>query len=88
MPHQTVTVLLGVIEVPFKVVTGTAVATITKEIFKALNFPHLKPVSEVLFKPAKQKLNVLDQLTEHLTRQHNSAEAEIYVVEGLKTDLL
>ena len=42
----------------------------------------------ILFGPAKQELEVLGQFTECLTYQQASTETEVYVVRGLKTNLL
>jgi len=82
------TVLVGKTEVQFKLDTGAAVTAITEETYKSLKSVTLKKPSKLLYGPARQELEVLGQFTEHLTHQQNSMQGDIYVVRGLKANLL
>ena len=84
----TAAVLLDDTEVHFKLDTGAGVTAISEETFKTLKCSNLKEASRKLFGPAKQELEVLGQFTARLTHQRDSSNEEVYVIRGLKTDLL
>ena len=61
---------------------------VTEDTFKLLNGIRLSKPSKTLHGPAKQSFNVLGQFTETLSHKENSSSQTIYVICGLKTNLL
>ena len=74
--------------VEFKMDTGAAVTAITEETYHVLEQPKLVSAQKNLCGPAQQRLEVLGLFEENLTSQQKSALTEIYMVRGLKTNLL
>ena len=74
--------------VEFKMDTGAAVTAITEETYHELEQPKLVSARKNLCGPAQQRLEVLGLFEENLSSQQKSALTEIYVVRGLKTNLL
>lgn len=74
--------------VEFKVDTGAAVTAITEVTYEALKRPKLSPTSKILCGPAQQSLTVLGQFRERIATQDQSALLDLYVIKGLKTNLL
>jgi len=81
-------VLLEKTNVDFKLDTGAEVTAITEETFKSLSGIRLHKPFKTLHGPAKQSLNVLGQFTGTLYHKENSSSQTIYVIRGLKTNLL
>lgn len=84
----TISLLLGNREVPFKLDTGAEVTAITKEAYKNLGDVKLQSPTKALYGPSCQSLKVLGQFTRMLTHQQHSSSQTIFVVCGLKTNLL
>ena len=74
--------------VEFKMDTGAAVTAITEETYHVLEQPKLISARKNLCGSAQQRLEVLGLFEENLSSQQKSALTEIYVVRGLKTNLL
>ncbi len=83
-----VMLLLGEKPVEFKIDTGAAVTAITEETYEAIQRPSLTPSLKTLCGPADQNLKVLGLFTGQLTFQENMVQGELYVVKGLKSNLL
>ena len=81
-------VLLEKTSVNFKLDTGAEVTAITEETFKQLNGITMNKPSKSLHGPARQSLNVLGQFTGQLSYKGKSSSQAIYVIRGLKTNLL
>ena len=88
MSCWSITVLLDQTATQFKLDTGAAVTAITEETFRTLQNVSLKKASKVLYGPARQELKVLGQFVGELGHKQKSTREEIYVVRGLKTNLL
>ena len=84
----TATVSLEGKQVQFKLDTGAAVTAITEETYNVIQCPTLRKSSKALYGPSNQELHVLGQFTGHLTYLQNVKQEDIYVIRGLKTDLL
>ena len=74
--------------IPFKLDTGAEVTVITEQTYHCLGKPKLNSPSRILYGPARQTLSVLGELEERLTRGERSTVGLVYVVKGLKTNLL
>ena len=74
--------------VEFKIDTGAAVTAINEETYRALHRPRLTSARKVLYGPARQSLEVLGVFRERLHFRNRSALIELYVVKGLKNNLL
>ena len=83
-----VTVTLDTKVVQFKLDTGAAVTAISEETYRALPKTELKKPSKILSGPANQKLTVLGQFTGALSNKEISSRQEIFVVQGLRHNLL
>lgn len=84
----TITLLLGTKELPFKLDTGAEVTAISEEDFKTLKDVTLQRPSKALYGPTSQTLRVLGQFTGTLTHQQHSSSQTVFVIRGLKTNLL
>ena len=84
----TTTVLLSKVEVSFKLETGAEVTAISEETYRALGQVTLQKPFKVLHGPARQTFNVLGQFTTTLAHQGNSTRQTVFVVHGLKSNLL
>ena len=77
-------------KVMFTVDTGAEVTVISQETYKSLRRftkPLEKP-SKKLCGPARQPLNSLGQFSYKLTYGQNTSTGSVFVVKGLKSDLL
>lgn len=72
----------------FKLDTGAEVTAISAESYRHLKKPHLTASDKILYGPSRQPLKVLGQLTARLDHKGKSSRQKVYVVEGLKTNLL
>ncbi len=79
---------LGKQEVDFKVDTGAAVTAITEQTFQKLGTPPLSRPSQILCGPAQNCLEVQGVFKGQFAFQGKNAEENVYIVEGLKTNLL
>jgi len=68
--------------------TGAAVTAITEDTYEALQRPKLTPAQKTLCGPARQSLEVLGLFEGNLRFQNRSAQMELYVIKGLKNNLL
>ena len=84
----TSTLLMGTREIPFKLDTGAEVTAISEETYRTLGAKPLEKSSKVLYGPTCQSLTVLGQFTGTLRHQDRSSSQTIFVVRGLKTNLL
>ena len=80
--------LLGKKSVSFKLDTGAEVTAISEETFRELGHVKLELPNKVLYGPARQTLDVLGQFSITIQHQGNSSLQTIFVVRGLKTNLL
>ena len=83
-----VTLVIGNKPVEFKVDTGAAVTAISEETYKMLQQPELYSSPKALCGPAQQNLQVLGTFSECIAHQDRSASVELYVIKGLKNNLL
>ena len=74
--------------VSVKMDTGAEVTATSGETHKLLGSPQLNKPEKVLYGPAHQALNVLGQFSGWLKHGKRSAREMVYVVQGLKTNLL
>ena len=84
----TSTVMIEKTEAKFKLDTGTEATAITEDTYKLLPNIVLQKPKKTLQGPAKQSLNVFDQFQAMLRHKHKSSTQTLYVVWGLKTNLL
>lgn len=75
-------------EVPFKLDTGAEVTAISDATFSTLRFTTLQKPARVLYGPTSQALQVLGQFTGTLSIEGRSSKETIFVIQGLKTNLL
>ena len=75
-------------EVPFKLDTGAEVTAISDSTYKSLHGIKLKPATKPLYGPASQPLKVLGKFTGTLTHKQCSHQEQIYVIKGLRNNLL
>ena len=73
---------------PFKVDTGAEVTAITESVYKDLTKIHLQKASKILHGPTNQSLQVVGQFTTKLVYGLRSTEQIVFVVRGLKNNLL
>ena len=74
--------------VRFKLDTGADVTAISTEAHQHIGGTTLSPPSKALYGPARQTLNVLGQFPGTLRFGENTSQETIFVVEGLRTNLL
>ena len=74
--------------IPFKLDTGAEVTAITEQKYHRLGQPKLSSPSRVLYGPAHQPLSILGELDAKLRKGERSTVGAVYVVEGLKCNLL
>ena len=79
---------IGNWSLPFKVDTGAEVTAITESVYKDLTKIHLQKASKILHGPANQSLQVVGQFTTKLVYGLRSTEQIVFVVRGLKNNLL
>ena len=81
------TIKVGTHPTVFKLETGAEVTAVSEEVFLRLK-KTLQKTSRVLYGPSQQCLNVIGQFEETLSFKKRSTLQTIYVVQGLKTNLL
>ena len=84
------TITLGVEnkDIPFKLDTGAEVTAISDTAYQSLNGIKLRKPTKVLYGPARQPMNVLGQFTATLNHKNKLSQQTLFVVHGLKTNLL
>ena len=87
-PSWTTTLLLGNRQTTFKLDTGAEVTAVSEEVYQSLGQGNLQRSSKALYGPACQTLEVLGQFTGELKHQEQVTSQTIFVVRGLKTNLL
>ena len=75
-------------ELPFKLDTGAEVTVITEEAHKTLHEPKLQRPSKALYGPTSTALRTLGQFTSTISVGNRTSEETIFVVQGLKMNLL
>ncbi|XP_062512805.1 uncharacterized protein K02A2.6-like [Corticium candelabrum] len=75
-------------ELTFKLDTGAEVTVITEEAHRMLEMPKLQKPSKALYGPTSTALRTLGQFTSTLSVNSKTSEETIFVVQGLKTNLL
>ena len=71
----------------FKIDTGAEVTAISDAAFGTLSGPKLESPKKTIYGPARTPLRVIGQLVE-LSHRGKATKQPVYVVEGLKTNLL
>ena len=79
---------LGDQEILFKLDKGAEVTTISEETHQHLGKPQLHPPGKLLCGPSRQPLQVLGQFLGKLTHEAKVSQQQVFVVKGLKTNLL
>ena len=72
----------------FKLDTGAEVTAISEKTYQELGEPELHTPEKALFGPSRQPLKVEGQFRGTLTHNHRSSIQPVFVVKGLKTNLL
>ena len=72
----------------FKIDTGAEVTAISDAAFGTLRGPKLESPKKTLYGPARTPLRVIGQLEGELSHRGKATKQPVYVVEGLKTNLL
>ena len=75
-------------ETLFKLDTGAEVTAISEKTHQDLGKPKLHTPDKALFGPSQQPLHVEGQFEGTLTHNHRSSVQPVFVVKGLKTNLL
>ena len=83
-----VKIRVGSQDTTFKIDTGAEVTAVSEESFRKLKGKDLKEPSRLLYGPGRQPLNVLGHFTESLHYKQKSSVQKIFVVKGLRTNLL
>ena len=79
--------LFGV-ETLFKLDTGAEATAVSEDTYSALGKPTLLDPSKILYGPGEHKLHVLGQFEGSLQYKQKSSKQQIFVVQGLKINLL
>ena len=87
-PAWSVNIRLDDKDVEFKLDTGAEVTAITEDAWETLKDPTLQKPTRILYGPTSTALQVLGQFTGTLTNGQRSSKKTIFVVRGLKTNLL
>ena len=72
----------------FKLDTGAEVTAVSEKTYQQLKNQHLTPPQKVLYGPSRTPLKVLGQFEAQLCHQKASVRQQVFVVQGLKSDLL
>ena len=72
----------------FKLDTGAEITAISEETYKRLGQLELQQPSKVLSGPVRQTLNVLGQFTATQERQTHTSQQAVFVIRGLRNNLL
>ena len=84
----TATVKIGTQEVDFKLDTGAEVTAISDAVHQTLKDATLSKPSKILYGPDRTPLAVTGEFVQTLTYNLKTAQQQIFVVKGLKTNLL
>ena len=82
------TIKLNEQETSFKLDTGAEVTAISEQTYKSLKEPQLLDPEKVLYGPSRQPLKTLGQFWGSLSYRGKEAKQCVFVVDGLKTNLL
>ena len=86
---QWVTILkVNNVDITFKIDTGAEVSAINETTFNKLQDVQLKKLTRSLYGPAMSPLIVLGQFTANLTFKQVTCKQKVFVVKGLKHNLL
>ena len=75
-------------QTPFKLDTGAEVTAISSDTHLRLGSPTMNTPDKVLFGPSREPLKVLGHFLATMTHKGKTAEQQVFVMEGLKTNLL
>ena len=75
-------------ETMFKLDTGAEVTAVSEKTYQQLKNQHLIPPQKVLYGPSQTPLKVLGQFEAQLCHRKASVRQQVFVVQGLKSDLL
>ena len=75
-------------ETLFKLDTGAEATAVSEDTHSALGKPTLLDPSKILYGPGEQKLHVFGQFEGSLQYKPKSSKQQIFVVQGLKINLL
>ena len=84
----TAQLLLNEVEISVKLDTGAEVTAISEETYQRLGRPELQQPSKVLFGPARQTLDVIGQFAGTLKWHNHTSQHTVFVVRGLRNNLL
>ena len=74
--------------IQFKMDTGAEVTAISKQTYEALKKPKLAEANRILYGPSRTQRNVIGAFDATLSSSKKAVEQTIFVVDGLKTNLL
>ena len=81
-------ICIGDQETLFKLDTGAEVTAVSQESWQLLGKPPLSTSDKQLFGPARNPLQVLGQYKGHLSYKGRASTQQVFVVKGLKNNLL
>ena len=84
----TTEILLNQVKVSFKLDTGAEVTAISDDTYRQLGLPKLDKPSKVLYGPAKRTFDVVGQFTATLEHERSNSQQVVFVVKGLRNNLL
>ena len=84
----TVEIRLNNHPILFKLDTGAEVTAVSEKVFANLKNTKLQKASRILLGPARQKLDILGQFDGHFLYKGETCQHTVFVVKGLKTNLL
>ena len=84
----TVTLKLQGMNTHFKMDTGAEVTAISERIFHSLKGVTLTKLNKILHGPTRQPMKVLGQFTGTLSSKDKRVSEPVYVIQGLRTNLL
>ena len=82
------TLTLNERETHFKLDTGAEVTAISEETYLNIRKPQLTAPEKTLYGPSRQPLKTLGQFWGNLSHKGKAVQQRVYVVDGLKTNLL
>ena len=71
-----------------KLDTGAEVTAVSKQVYQSLGEQKLQSPTKILYGPSRNPLKVLGQFKTKLSNQSTTIEQQVYVIEGLKSNLL
>ena len=87
-PAWFTTVELNGRELSFKLDTGAEVTAISTEAYKRLRKPQLTTPEKILYGPSRQPLKTTGQFSGNFSHKGKATSQRVFVVDGLKTNLL